>query len=147
MWLRARLGWLQECQMYCFPPSPSVTALPSLTHGTGTGTLLPSFLLKLPNTNGAASQDQHLAAGEAPVLPAPRSVTECCSQCLRGSSLPHNLFGLARAVFFFHCIKKRKKNTENQSEKGQGRCWHREQCTQKRARSCWMQQARRPARG
>lgn len=22
MWLRARLQWLQECQRYCFPPSP-----------------------------------------------------------------------------------------------------------------------------
>lgn len=146
MWLRARLQWLQECQTYCFPPSPCHgSPIPHTRHRDRDVAAL--LLLKLPNTDGAASQDQHLAAGEAPVLPAPRSVTECCSQCIRGSSLSHNLFGLARAVFFFHCIKKRKKNTENQSEKGQGRCWHREQCTQKRARSCWMQQARRPARG
>lgn len=102
MWPRARLGWLQERQRWRFPPSPSGTALPPLTHGTGAGTLLllPPFLLKLPNTNGAASQDRQLAAGEAPVLPAPMSATECCSQCARGSSLPCNLFGLAQALFF-----------------------------------------------
>lgn len=120
MWLRARLGWLQEWQRYCFPPSPSVTALPSLTHSIGTGTLLPSFLLKLPNTNGAASQDQHLVAGEAPVLPAPRSAPRsaprqnAAASALGAAPYPIICLDWPELCFFFIALKREKKNTENQ---------------------------------
>lgn len=128
MWLRARLGWLQEWQRYC----PSVTALPSLTHSIGTGTLLPSFLLKLPNTNGAASQDQHLVAGEAPVLPAPRSAPRqnAAASALGAAPYPIICLDWPELWFFFIALKREKKNTENQRvRKGKDCAGITKQCT------------------